>query len=74
MKKIFQKVIFNLLTNFFYTNFNFLFFDKIEMLGLKENGAKISKSMLYDHCTLPLGEDDYLRISQIPRKKVRALY
>ncbi|XP_064998182.1 DNA (cytosine-5)-methyltransferase CMT2-like isoform X3 [Musa acuminata AAA Group] len=42
---------------------------KDEMLGLKENGAKISKSMLYDHCTLPLGEDDYLRISQIPRKK-----
>ncbi|CAL9174592.1 unnamed protein product [Musa hybrid cultivar] len=42
---------------------------KDEMLGLKENAAKISKSMLYDHCTLPLGEDDYLRISQIPRKK-----
>ncbi|CAL9115496.1 unnamed protein product [Musa textilis] len=42
---------------------------KDEMLGHKENGAKISKSVLYDHRTLPLGEDDYLRISQIPRKK-----
>lgn len=44
------------------------------MLGLKENGAKISKSILYDHRTLPLGDDDYLRISQIPRKKVCDLY
>ncbi|WOK92714.1 DNA (cytosine-5)-methyltransferase 1-like [Canna indica] len=42
---------------------------KDEMWGLSKNSAKKSESKLYDHCPLPLNEDDYSRICQIPRKK-----
>ncbi|XP_073114206.1 DNA (cytosine-5)-methyltransferase CMT2 isoform X2 [Elaeis guineensis] len=40
-----------------------------ETLGLTANCIKGSQSMLYDHCPLPLSEDDYLRVCQIPRRK-----
>ncbi|XP_072994639.1 DNA (cytosine-5)-methyltransferase CMT2-like isoform X1 [Typha latifolia] len=42
---------------------------KNEILGLKLHDAKDSKHMLYDHRPLPLSEDDYLRVCQIPKRK-----
>ncbi|KAG1338412.1 hypothetical protein COCNU_04G007180 [Cocos nucifera] len=42
---------------------------KFETLGLTANCIKGSQSMLYDHHPLPLNEDDYLRVCQIPRRK-----
>lgn len=40
-----------------------------EMSGLKVT-VKGTKSILYDHRPLQLGQDDYLRVCQIPRRKV----
>lgn len=40
------------------------------MLGLTANCIEGSQPMLYDHRPLPLSEDDYLRVCQIPRQKV----
>ncbi|XP_074570626.1 DNA (cytosine-5)-methyltransferase CMT2-like [Curcuma longa] len=42
---------------------------KHEMLACAQKCLKISQSTLYDHRTAPLGDDDYLRICQIPRRK-----
>ncbi|XP_038980599.1 DNA (cytosine-5)-methyltransferase CMT2-like isoform X2 [Phoenix dactylifera] len=42
---------------------------KFETSGLTANGIKNSRCMLYDHRPLPLSEDDYLRVCQIPRQK-----
>ena len=41
-----------------------------EVLGPKSHAAKDSKSKLYDHRPLALDNDNYLRVLQIPKKKV----
>ncbi|OVA18480.1 Chromo domain/shadow [Macleaya cordata] len=44
--------------------------NKFEMMCSNLNDEKdIKKSILYDHQPLPLCEDDYLRVCQIPRRK-----
>lgn len=40
-----------------------------ELLGASEN-PKPSEHLLYDHCPLKLNDDDYQRVSRIPKKKV----
>ncbi|XP_042453142.1 DNA (cytosine-5)-methyltransferase CMT2-like isoform X1 [Zingiber officinale] len=42
---------------------------KHEILASAQKRPKVSHSTLYDHRTTPLGDDDYLRICQIPRRK-----
>ncbi|XP_010243148.1 PREDICTED: DNA (cytosine-5)-methyltransferase 1-like [Nelumbo nucifera] len=40
-----------------------------EMMGSMCNGERQTKSVLYDHRPLPLNEDDYARVCQIPQRK-----
>ncbi|GMH28180.1 hypothetical protein Nepgr_030023 [Nepenthes gracilis] len=40
-----------------------------EMIGTPNGITQKEKSRLYDHCPLPLSEDDHLRVRRIPRKK-----
>jgi len=42
----------------------------VEMTGSTLNGATKKKHMLYDHRPLFMSEDDYLRVCQIPKRKV----
>ncbi|XP_043696207.1 DNA (cytosine-5)-methyltransferase CMT2-like [Telopea speciosissima] len=42
---------------------------KYEMMGSMSNGEITKKSVLYDHRPLPLNEDNYLRVCQIPKRK-----
>ncbi|XP_043695995.1 DNA (cytosine-5)-methyltransferase CMT2-like isoform X2 [Telopea speciosissima] len=42
---------------------------KYEMMGSLLNGEITKKSVLNDHRPLPLNEDDYLRVCQIPKRK-----
>jgi hypothetical protein len=40
-----------------------------ELLGVSQN-PKPSEHLLYDHCPLKLNDDDYQRVSRIPKRKV----
>lgn len=40
-----------------------------ELLGVSQN-PKASEHLLYDHCPLKLNDDDYQRVSRIPKRKV----
>lgn len=41
------------------------------MMGFVSNGyQEVKRPVLYDHRPYQLSEDDYLRVCQIPRKKV----
>ncbi|XP_078173735.1 DNA (cytosine-5)-methyltransferase CMT2-like isoform X2 [Carex rostrata] len=42
---------------------------KLEMLGIRSSSSNDSKPRLYDHRPLPLYEDDYMRVCQIPKRK-----
>ncbi|XP_042518545.1 DNA (cytosine-5)-methyltransferase CMT2-like [Macadamia integrifolia] len=48
---------------------NFIRSTKYEMTGSLLKGEITKKSVLYDHRPLPLSEDDYLRVCQIPKRK-----
>jgi DNA (cytosine-5)-methyltransferase 1 len=39
------------------------------LLGASQN-PKSSEHLLYDHCSLKLNDDDYQRVSRIPKRKV----
>lgn len=43
----------------------------VEMTGSAFNGSSRVKVMLYDHRPKRLSEDDYIRVCQIPKRKVR---
>lgn len=43
----------------------------VEMTGSAVNDTARVKFMLYDHRPNPLSEDDYIRVCQIPKRKVR---
>lgn len=45
-------------------------FFPIEMAGSTLNGTRETKYSLYDHRPIPFCEDDYLRVSKIPKRKV----
>lgn len=47
-----------------------LFFFLLEMMGFSKGIEDAKKPVLYDHRPYQLNEDDYLRVCQIPHKKV----
>lgn len=48
----------------------FGFFQKIEMIGFSACEVDDIQPLLFDHRPRKLFEDDYMRVCQIPRKKV----
>ncbi|KAE8036996.1 hypothetical protein FH972_009624 [Carpinus fangiana] len=46
----------------------FIRLGKDELLGASQN-PKSSEHLLYDHCSLKLNDDDYQRVSRIPKRK-----
>ncbi|XP_062171171.1 DNA (cytosine-5)-methyltransferase CMT3 [Alnus glutinosa] len=46
----------------------FIRLGKDELLGVSQN-PKPSEHLLYDHCPLKLNDDDYQRVSRIPKRK-----
>ncbi|GAB4858193.1 hypothetical protein Ancab_009590 [Ancistrocladus abbreviatus] len=40
-----------------------------ETMGVPSDTTQREGAVLYDHCPLPLGEDDYLRVCRIPQRK-----
>lgn len=54
--------------------FTFIYAGSVEMMGSALDGTLKTKVSLYDHRPYPLFEDDYLRVCQIPKRKVRYVY
>lgn len=54
--------------------FTFIYAGSVEMMGSVLDGTMKTKVSLYDHRPYPLFEDDYLRVCQIPKRKVRYVY
>lgn len=48
----------------------FIYAGCVEMMGSAFDGTTKAKVSLYDHRTYHLYEDDYLRVCQIPKRKV----
>lgn len=48
----------------------FIYAGCVEMMGSAFDGTTKAKVSLYDHRTYHLHEDDYLRVCQIPKRKV----
>lgn len=69
-----MKILFTLASYANCTYSEFWFFQKLEMIGLAACEVEDTQSLLFDHRPRKLFEDDYLRVCQIPRKKVLYFY
>lgn len=50
--------------------FHFVFLSFLEMTGSAVDGTKEAEFLLYDHRAYQLNVDDFLRVCQIPKRKV----
>lgn len=50
--------------------FTFIYAASVEMVGYALDDTMKKENLLYDHRSLPLHEDDYARVCQIPKQKV----
>lgn len=56
---------------FLFLTFTSSVLGSLEMIGFALNNATSKKCILYDHRPYQLSEDDYIRVCQIPKRKVR---